>query len=50
MKDLMRKAFKNFLYKHGVFVDSDEGSGDIRCMLEEDLQDINIVMIGLIFL
>lgn len=43
MKDLMRKAFENFLYKHGVFVDSDMGSDDIRCMLEEDLQDINRV-------
>ena len=43
MKDLMRKAFENFLYKHGVFVDSDMGSNDIRCMLEEDLQDINQV-------
>lgn len=44
MKDLIKRAFLNFLNEYGVFVDLGEDSTDcIRRMLNKDLVDINKV-------
>ena len=44
MKDLIKRAFLNFLNEYGVFVDLEEDSSDcIRRMLNKDLVDINKV-------
>lgn len=40
MEKLIKDAFIKYLNNHGVFVDLNEGSNDIRCMLEENLKDI----------